>query len=759
MRYSEDLIEKLRDSNDIVEIIGRHTILKSSGRSCMGLCPFPSHKEKSPSFSVSQDKQLYHCFGCGKSGNLYSFLRDYYGYSFVESIEYLAKRAGIPLPKASAGEQGRENNRKELKEILSVALDQFTNNLKSLSSDHKVIVYLKHRGFDENSIKHLKIGWAQDSWDKLTIDLQKRGLSLERASELGLVKKRTKGSGYYDGFRARVMFPVFSFSNEVVGFGGRVLGDEKPKYINSSESDVFKKGRIFYGQNWASPYIRQENETIVVEGYTDWISLFVAGVKNVLATMGTSLTEEHGKKIKTLCSKVLCLFDGDQAGKKASERALIHLFRSGLMVRGVFLDQGEDPDSFVKNRSLKDVRSTLNAASDLFLQLLDQRLTDFQARPDEKIETLNWSAQILSQIPYGSPLMSLYIQEIESRLFIDKNVIQSEIRKAQKEAQTQRKAQKEFQTQRKTQKEAQAQRKAQRETQKEAQAQKEAQRETQKEAQKEAQTQRETQKETQKKAQQSSNSQFSSPQQQSIKFNEKSPEKLNKEPSEPFKKLNKEPSEPPPSESLEKLNKEPSEPPPSESLEKLNKEPSEPFKKLNKEPPESPPSEPFKKLNKEPSESPPPEPIGQPRRRQVFLGYKKNNPEYVLFSLSLSDPKLFKEAINAELCFTDPGAQFLWGLANDRYGQDSQSFDRFERVESYLANYCSNPEVLTLTMEEPYSRFDKEQRNEIFHECLHRVKNQKMNHESKRMSQKMGPTTDQEDLEHFMELQRKKRNL
>ena len=789
MRYSEDLIEKLRDSNDIVEIIGRHTILKSSGRSCMGLCPFPSHKEKSPSFSVSQDKQLYHCFGCGKSGNLYSFLRDYYGYSFVESIEYLAKRSGIPLPKASAGEQGRENNRKELKEILSVALDQFTNNLKSLSSDHKVIVYLKHRGFDENSIKHLKIGWAQDSWDKLTIDLQKRGLSLERASELGLVKKRTKGSGYYDGFRARVMFPVFSFSNEVVGFGGRVLGDEKPKYINSSESDVFKKGRIFYGQNWASPYIRQENETIVVEGYTDWISLFVAGVKNVLATMGTSLTEEHGKKIKTLCSKVLCLFDGDQAGKKASERALIHLFRSGLMVRGVFLDQGEDPDSFVKNRSLKDVRSTLNAASDLFLQLLDQRLTDFQARPDEKIETLNWSAQILSQIPYGSPLVSLYIQEIESRLFIDKNVIQSEIRKAQKEVQTQRKTQKEVQTQRKAQREVQTQRKAQREvqtqrkTQKEVQTQRKAQREvqTQRKAQREVQTQRETQrktqKETQKKAQQSSNSQFSSPQQQSIKFNEKSSEKLNEEPSKSSEKLNEEPSKSPeklneePLESPEKLNKEPSESPPSEPLppeplpsESLPPEPppseSLPFEPL---PPEPPPSEslpfeppPFEPL---PPESPPPEPIGQPRRRQVFLGYKKNNPEYVLFSLSLSDPKLFKEAINAELCFTDPGAQFLWGLANDRYGQDSQSFDRFKRVESYLANYCSNPEVLTLTMEEPYSRFDKEQKNEIFHECLHRVKNQKMNHESKRMSQKMGPTTDQEDLEHFMELQRKKRNL
>jgi len=266
MRYSEDLIEKLRDSNDIVEIIGRHTVLKSSGRSHMGLCPFPSHKENSPSFSVSQDKQLYHCFGCGKSGNLYSFLRDYYGYSFIDSIEYLAKRAGIPLPKVSSEERGKEDNKKELKSILSVALDQFTNNLKTLSPEHEVTKYLKNRGFDESSVKHLKIGWAKDSWEQLTSELQKRGLSLEKAVELGLVKKRKQGSGYYDGFRARVMFPVFSFSNEVIGFGGRVLGDEKPKYINSPESDVFKKGRIFYGQNWASPYIRQENEVIVVEG-------------------------------------------------------------------------------------------------------------------------------------------------------------------------------------------------------------------------------------------------------------------------------------------------------------------------------------------------------------------------------------------------------------------------------------------------------------------------------------------------------------
>ena len=597
MRYSEDLIEKIREANDLIEIIGRHTLLKPSGRSHMGLCPFPSHREKSPSFSVSQEKQLYHCFGCDKSGNLYSFLRDYYGYSFTESIEYLAKRAGIPLPKPSFQDQGREHHKKELKEILSVALERFTDNLKNLSQNHEVVSYLKRRDFDEDSIKYLKIGWAKDSWDQLTDDLRKRGLSLEKALELGLVKKKKQESGYYDGFRARVMFPVFSFSNEVIGFGGRVLGDEKPKYINSPESDLFKKSRIFYGQNWASPYIRQENEVVVVEGYTDWISLFVSGIKNVLATMGTALTDEHGRRIKTWCSKALCLFDGDEAGKKASERALVHLFKSGLMVRGVFLNQGDDPDSFVKKRSFEEVRGILDKAPDLFLQLLDQRLVDFQARPDQKIEALNWSSQILAQIPQGSPLRPLYIQELQSRLFIDKKVIVSELIKVQKV----------------------------------------------------------------------SDSQFS----------------------------------------------------------KLQKE-----SRSNERPPET--------------------------IKQVSLKYKRNNPEYILFSLALSDPKLFIEVVNANLSFSDPGAQFLWSLTKDKYGQGGSNFDR---VESYLASYCGNPEALTLTMEKPYSHLDQKQKNEIFHECLHRVKNQQASYESKKMSQNMGPTTDQKDLEHFMELQRKKRNL
>ena len=431
MQFSEDYIEKVREANDIVEIIGRHTVFKQGGRSLMALCPFPDHSEKSPSFSVSPDKQLYHCFGCGKSGNIYSFLRDYYGYSFVESVEYLAKRAGVPLPVDSSARPYEKSQTLEKKKILSLALEFYRTSLSKLSSDHQAVKYLKARGMGESStVSTLNLGWAPDTWSSLTDFLNSKSVSLPLAMDLGLLKRKKEGSGFYDLFRGRVMFPVFSFSGEVLGFGGRVLGDEKPKYLNSPESNFFKKSKILYGQNWASPAIRQHNEALIVEGYTDWISMYLAGFQNALGTMGTALTSDHAKQIKRWCSKVVCIFDGDEAGRRASERALTNLFSSGVMARGVFLPEGLDPDSYIKELGAEAFGEALQKSGDLFLQLLDQKLKNFSGQTHEKIETLTWSVKTLSHLDPKSPLFAVYLPELDARLRLGLPAIKQELRKA-----------------------------------------------------------------------------------------------------------------------------------------------------------------------------------------------------------------------------------------------------------------------------------------------------------------------------------------
>ncbi len=429
MQFSQDFIEKVRDANDIVEIIRRHTVFKQSGRSLMGLCPFPNHSEKSPSFSVSQEKQLYNCFGCGKSGNIYSFLRDYYGYSFLESIEYLAKKAGIPL----LIESGKPIDSKEKdneKKALNVALEFFRTQLKQLNPDHSALQYLKNRGMgDPQAIHTLHLGWAPDSWSELRDFLNTKKVPLKTAFKVGLLKFKKEKNSYYDVFRGRVIFPVFSFSGEILGFGGRVLGNEQPKYLNSCESSLFKKSKILYGQNWASSAIRQKDEALIVEGYTDWISLYLGGFKNVLGTMGTALTIDHGRQLKRWCSKVICVFDGDEAGRRGSERGLVNLFASGIMARGVFLPEGEDPDSFLKKNGAKFFTKTLKDAEDLFLQLLDERLRGFSGKTHEKIEILSWSVKILAYLQPSSPLLAVYLSEVDARLRLGMLVIKQELKK------------------------------------------------------------------------------------------------------------------------------------------------------------------------------------------------------------------------------------------------------------------------------------------------------------------------------------------
>ena len=233
MFFEEDFVEKVRQSSEISELIGQYTVLKNTGRNFMGICPFPDHNEKSASFSVSVDKQLYHCFGCGKSGNIFTFLREHQGLSFPESVEYLAKRASIPLPEKSGSQVRKNPNDLDLKKLNEYCRDQYLKELKSLPKDHPAIKYLESREFTPELLQAFQIGFAPDKWDFISASLKSKNYPFKKIADLGLFKSKD-GQSYYDVFRNRIMFPIISVTGDVLGFGGRVLDDSKPKYLEQS---------------------------------------------------------------------------------------------------------------------------------------------------------------------------------------------------------------------------------------------------------------------------------------------------------------------------------------------------------------------------------------------------------------------------------------------------------------------------------------------------------------------------------------------
>lgn len=414
MYFEEDFVEKVRSSSDIVELIGQYTRLKNSGRNLMGVCPFPSHAEKTPSFSVSQEKQLYHCFGCGKSGNIFSFLRDQQGLSFPESVEYLAKRASISLPQKQDYKPKKKGDI-DVKDLNAFCRDLYVEHLKSLSKDHPAVKYLEARGFDKELQNIFQIGYAPDMWDFVSKKLKAKSYTYKQISELGLFKSKD-GQSYYDVFRNRIIFPIISPTTEILGFGGRVLDDSKPKYLNSPETSAFKKSRTFYGLHETAKEIRQDDFVIVVEGYTDLIALYKKGFKNVVATLGTALTEDHAKVLKRYTTNVVTLFDGDQAGIGASEKAMRHLLNHGLLVKGVYLPTGEDPDSYLNKYGEDSLRAEISSAKDLYIIFLDRIMkTQSVDQASDKLKVGQKLAEVLGLITLDS-LKNLYIQETAFRL-------------------------------------------------------------------------------------------------------------------------------------------------------------------------------------------------------------------------------------------------------------------------------------------------------------------------------------------------------
>lgn len=344
MQISQELIEKIKEQSDIVEIISEEIRLKKTGRNYIGLCPF--HNDKSPSFSVSQEKQIYKCFSCGEAGNVLTFVMKYKKLNFLEAVRYLADKTNITLDIGSKENSALFKKKQLMYKINVDSARYFFANLQKTKESKD---YFLNRGIKEDTIKRFGLGYSLDSWHSLMNYLKSKGYKEEMLLEAGLVLRSEKKGNLYDRFRNRVMFPVFDVKGNVIGFGGRVLDDSKPKYLNSPETMIFQKGINLYGLNFAIKNNLKEDYIIIVEGYMDLIALHQAGITNVVASLGTALTVNQARLLKRYVSKVIISYDADVAGQTATLRGLEILKNAGFDVKVLTVPQGKDPDEFVRN--------------------------------------------------------------------------------------------------------------------------------------------------------------------------------------------------------------------------------------------------------------------------------------------------------------------------------------------------------------------------------------------------------------------------
>lgn len=415
MKISEDIIEKIKDQNDIVDVISDSVKLKRSGNNYIGLCPF--HHEKTPSFSVSSDKQIFKCFGCGEGGNVIHFVMKNKNFPFMEAIRYLADRANIVLDLGNDSNREVEDRKEKLFKVNVEAARFF---FASLGKSKKSIEYFKGRGITEATIRKFGLGFAEDSWNSLLNYLKRKGFSELDIISAGLAKKNEKGS-VYDRFRNRVMFPVFDFRGRVIGFGGRVLDDSKPKYLNSPETLVFNKGVNLYGLNFA---IKSDiNRTlIVVEGYMDCISLHQYGVNNVVASLGTALTSNQAKLMKRYADKVIIAYDADLAGQNATMRGLDILKKEGFDVRVLTVPSGKDPDEFIRNNGKDAFYKLISDALPLIAYRIKKAGEGINFKDSEmKIKYVNSLTEILGDL---NPVeKEVYIKRVSEETGISEQAI------------------------------------------------------------------------------------------------------------------------------------------------------------------------------------------------------------------------------------------------------------------------------------------------------------------------------------------------
>ncbi len=361
MRIQESKIEEIRSAASIVDVISGYVQLRKRGRNYIGLCPF--HSEKTPSFTVSEDKQIFHCFGCHAGGNVFKFLMDYEKISFIESVQELAGQLGIDIEYESTPGDEKQSEQEIFYDINTEAAKYFYSNLHNSEEGEIARKYLQERKIKSQTIKTFGLGYALRGWENFLNFTKESKLDIDKVVELGILIKSDDGR-YHDRFAARLIYPIFSPNGRVVAFAGRVLDEREKaaKYLNSPESSVYTKGRILYGLSFAKDEIRKLDKAILVEGYMDLISLFQAGIKNVVAVSGTALTEEQVQLLSRYTKNVVLLFDADTAGIKASMRSIELLLKKDIEVKIAALPGGEDPDSFINNYGKEKFEETISYA-------------------------------------------------------------------------------------------------------------------------------------------------------------------------------------------------------------------------------------------------------------------------------------------------------------------------------------------------------------------------------------------------------------
>ena len=426
----EEKITEIRNTCNIVDIIGESVVLKKAGQNFVGLCPF--HAEKTPSFTVSHHKQMFYCFGCGEGGNVFSFLMKHQGMSFPEAVKQLAERYGIQLPRRemSPEQKRRLSERDQMLRLNRLALEFYRHVLRKDEIGGVARDYLKKRGFSAELATAFNLGYAPPGWDHLLGYLKHKRVPTALAERAGLVVRRRSGKGYYDRFRGRIVFPICDAGGRVIAFGGRVLDDDLPKYLNSPETEIYSKSRSLYGLDVARNHCRSSEQVYIVEGYFDVIALHQHGIREAVATLGTSLTREHVHMVQGLVGangRAFLVFDSDEAGIRAARRS-VALFEKGYVdARVLVLPPGHDPDSFVFQHGSDKLKKRAAAAKGLMTFLIDSAVSRHGLSMEGRIRVLDEVAASLAAL--NDPgARSVYIKYLSETVDIDEAAILEKMR-------------------------------------------------------------------------------------------------------------------------------------------------------------------------------------------------------------------------------------------------------------------------------------------------------------------------------------------